>query len=597
MYIMTGGERMKKLVAVTTTILIILIAVLGVFMIKGHGSDSSTAKSTLSDRKESLSDKEDTKAAEASKDSDADWVYDGELLRMNKQMKTITYEGRDFKVKFTNPFYEEGSDNYISVIFYDKVHGYLLKSLGEGTDSAFYEAYKTEDGCETWNKCTADVWFDLNGSNHLEMISENEIVYVCSVVNENLGTNETTISYSADGGDSWQAFKSNSGGDSEAIKAIIDKMTLEQKVAQLFVVSPETLTGVDSVQYAGDMTYQALQDYPVGGIVFAKDNIDSSSQFGTMTDNLQSYSEEISGLPLFLAAAEEGGSASVLGNNDNLDEYYENSYSDDDSDYSSSSANSVHSGAPSMSEIGRKDDSTNAYEAGKSIGSLMSAYGLNLDLAPVADVLSGNSTGIGNRTFGTDAQTVSDMALEVIRGIQEEDVNAAMKYFPGYGAASSNMSGFPVINSSLDELKKKEFLPYSNAIAQGMDFVMVGHISVPNVTGDDTPASLSEKMISEVLRKDLGFKGIVMTDYLNDKTIVKNYGAADAAVKAIQAGADLLLEPDDLEAAYEGVLKAVKKGDITEDRLDESIYRILRVKLSMQDESSDTTESESVSDY
>ena len=588
---------MKKLVAVTTTILIILIAVLGVFMIKGHGSDSSTAKSTLSDRKESLSDKEDTKAAEASKDSDADWVYDGELLRMNKQMKTITYEGRDFKVKFTNPFYEEGSDNYISVIFYDKVHGYLLKSLGEGTDSAFYEAYKTEDGCETWNKCTADVWFDLNGSNHLEMISENEIVYICSVVNENLGTNETTISYSADGGDSWQAFKSNSGGDSEAIKAIIDKMTLEQKVAQLFVVSPETLTGVDSVQYAGDMTYQALQDYPVGGIVFAKDNIDSSSQFGTMTDNLQSYSEEISGLPLFLAAAEEGGSASVLGNNDNLDEYYENSYSDDGSDYSSSSANSVHSGAPSMSEIGRKDDSTNAYEAGKSIGSLMSAYGLNLDLAPVADVLSGNSTGIGNRTFGTDAQTVSDMALEVIRGIQEEDVNAAMKYFPGYGAASSNMSGFPVINSSLDELKKKEFLPYSNAIAQGMDFVMVGHISVPTVTGDDTPASLSEKMISEVLRKDLGFKGIVMTDYLNDKTIVKNYGAADAAVKAIQAGADLLLEPDDLEAAYEGVLKAVKKGDITEDRLDESIYRILRVKLSMQDESSDTTESESVSDY
>ena len=588
---------MKKLVAVTTTILIILIAVLGVFMIKGHGSDSSTAKSTLSDRKESLSDKEDTKAAEASKDSDADWVYDGELLRMNKQMKTITYEGRDFKVKFTNPFYEEGSDNYISVIFYDKAHGYLLKSLGEGTDSAFYEAYKTEDGCETWNKCTADVWFDLNGSNHLEMISENEIVYVCSVVNENLGTNETTISYSADGGDSWQAFKSNSGGDSEAIKDIIDKMTLEQKVAQLFVVSPETLTGVDSVQYAGDMTYQALQDYPVGGIVFAKDNIDSSSQFGTMTDNLQSYSEDISGLPLFLAAAEEGGSASVLGNNDNLDEYYENSYSDDDSDYSSSSANSVHSGAPSMSEIGRKDDSTNAYEAGKSIGSLMSAYGLNLDLAPVADVLSGNSTGIGDRTFGTDAQTVSDMALEVIRGIQEEDVNAAMKYFPGYGAASSNMSGFPVINSSLDELKKKEFLPYSNAIAQGMDFVMVGHISVPNVTGDDTPASLSEKMISEVLRKDLGFKGIVMTDYLNDKTIVKNYGAADAAVKAIQAGADLLLEPDDLEAAYEGVLKAVKKGDITEDRLDESIYRILRVKLSMQDESSDTTESESVSDY
>ena len=589
---------MKKLVAVTTTILIILIAVLSVFMIKGHGSDSSTAKSTLSDRKESLSDKEDTKAAEASKDSDADWVYDGELLHMNKQMKTITYEGRDFKVKFTNPFYEEGSDNYISVIFYDKAHGYLLKSLGEGTDSAFYEAYKTEDGCETWNKCTADVWFDLNGSNHLEMISENEIVYVCSVVNENLGTNETTISYSADGGDSWQAFKSNSGGDSEQIQALIDKMSLEQKVAQLFVVSPESLTGVDTVQYAGDTTYQALQDYQVGGLVITKDNIDSSSQLKTMTEKLQSYSEEISGLPLFIAAAEEGGNDSVLGNNDSLDEYYEDSYSDgDESDDTSDFSSYVHSGAPSMSEVGRKDDSTNAYAAGKAIGTLMSEYGLNLDLAPVADVLSGNSYGMGTRTFGTEAQNVSDMALEVLRGIEEQDVHAAMKYFPGYGAASSNMSGFPLINSSLDELKKKEFLPYINAIEQGLDFVIVGHVSVPNVIGDDTPSSLSEKMISEVLRKALGFKGVVMTDYLNDANIVKNYSASDAAVKAIQAGADLLLEPENFEEAYDGVLKAVKNGKISEDRIDESLYRIFRVKVTMMDGTSDTTESEGSSDY
>lgn len=588
---------MKKLVAVTTTILIILIAVLGLMMVKGRINAGSTGKTVLSDLKETLSSQtENGKTTEATaQKSDADWEYDGELLRMNKQMQTITYEGRDFKVKFTNPFYEEDSENNISVIFYDETHGYLLKSLGEGTDSVFYEAYKTEDGCQTWNKCAADVWFNLNGENHLEMLSANELVYVCSVVNENLGTNETTISYSADCGDSWQAFKSNSGGDSEQIQAIIDKMSLEQKVAQLFVVSPEALTGVENVQYAGDMTYQALQDYPVGGIVFAKDNIDSSSQFETMTEKMQRYSEEISNLPLFLAVAEEGGAASVLGDNDNLDEYYENSYDDEEDEVSSNS--SIHSGAPSASEIGRKDDSTTAYEAGKSIGQLMANYGLNLDLAPVADVLSGNSKGIGDRTFGTDAQTVSDMVLEVLRGIQEEDVYGAMKYFPGYGAASSNMSGFPVLNSSIDELKKKEFLPYINAIEQGLDFVMVGHISVPSVIGDDTPSSLSEKMIGEVLRKDLGFKGIVMTDALNDAAIEKNYSSSDTAVKAIQAGADLLLEPEDFEEAYNGVLKAVKKGDITEERIDESIYRILRVKLSMQDSTSGTEETESDSDY
>lgn len=172
-----------------------------------------------------------------------------------------------------------------------------------------------------------------------------------------------------------------------------------------------------------------------------------------------------------------------------------------------------------------------------------------------------------------------------------------MKYFPGYGAASSNMSGFPLINSSLDELKKKEFLPYINAIEQGLDFVIVGHVSVPNVIGDDTPSSLSEKMISEVLRKALGFKGVVMTDYLNDANIVKNYSASDAAVKAIQAGADLLLEPENFEEAYDGVLKAVKSGKISEDRIDESLYRIFRVKVTMMDGTSDTTESEGSSDY
>ena len=104
-------------------------------------------------------------------------------------------------------------------------------------------------------------------------------------------------------------------------------------------------------------------------------------------------------------------------------------------------------------------------------------------------------------------------------------------------------------------------------------------------------------MISEVLRKALGFKGVVMTDYLNDANIVKNYSASDAAVKAIQAGADLLLEPENFEEAYDGVLKAVKNGKISEDRIDESLYRIFKVKVTMMDGTSDTTESEGSSDY
>lgn len=576
---------MKKLVAVTTVILVILLAILGVIIVKESVVGDGENRTTLSDLKESLSSEGD--GVKGSDEESEDGVYEGSLLRMKKQTEVITYEGRDFEVQFANPFYEEGSDKYISAVFYDENHGYLLRSLGSGTDSEFFEAYKTEDGCQTWNKCRVDVWFDLDGQNRLEMISENELIYIHSNVNEALGINQTSISYSSDGGDSWYAFEGSTGDDnSEKILAAIEEMTLEEKVAQLFILSPESLTEVESVHYAGSTTYEALSEYPVGGLVYSKDNIDYSDQFRDMLETVQSYSEELTGLPMFLAAAEEGGVASVLCGNENLDEYYYNYY--DYYGYYDDGDASASGDVPSMSEIGRSGDSSAAYDAGKTIGELMDSYGLNMNLAPVADVLSGNSYQMSDRSFGTDAQTVSELAGELVRGLEEEGVHAVMKYFPGYGAAAASMSGYPVINSSLEELKNKEFLPYISAIEQGIDFIMVGHISVPEVIGDQTPASLSEKMIGEVLRGELGFKGVVVTDYLNDEEIQQDYSSSEAAVKAIQAGADILLEPADFREAYEGVLDAVRNGTVTEERIDESVYRILRVKYAMQEEDGGT---------
>lgn len=555
---------MKKLVAVTTVILVILLAILGAIIVKenviGDGGKRSASVSSHAGNSEGSVDE----------DPDAEWVYDGSLLKMQKQAEVITYEGRDFEVQFVNPFYEEGSDNYINVIFYDENHGYLLRSLGTGTDSEFFEAYKTEDGCQSWHKCSVDVWFDLDGQNHLEMISEKELIYIHTSVNEALGINKTSISYSMDGGDSWYAFEGNTGSeDSDRILSAIEAMSLEEKVAQLFMVSPENLTGVEVVYNTGDATYGALSEYPVCGLVYSEANIDSSYQFRVMLEKAQEYGEELTGFTMFLAAAEEGGEHTVLSGNRNLDEYY-----DDASE-----------AIPSMSEIGRSGNSSAAYEAGKTVGERMRSYGLNMNLAPVADVLSGSNYQMGTRSFGADAQNVSDMAMEVIRGLKEENIHAVMKYFPGYGAAAANISGYPVINSSLEALMDREFLPYISAIEQGVDFIMVGHIAVPAVTESQLPASLSEKMIGEILRGELGFKGVVMTDYLNDEEIQKDYSSSEAAVMAIQAGADILLEPADFQEAYEGVLDAVHNGTITEERIDESMYRILRVKLSIQEES------------
>lgn len=553
---------MKRLVAVTTVVLIILLCSLGVIIIR-EGAGEGEGREMLADLKESLAqDKSEEADGSDTESENPEYYYDDALLRLNCQADRVTYEGRDFEVVFANPFYEEGSDKYISVIFYDETHGYLLRSLGAGTDSEFFEAYRTEDGCATWTKCASDIWFDLDGQNRIEMISETELVYVHTVVNENLGINETEISYSADFGDTWYAFEGNMGDeDSEEIFARIEAMSLEEKVAQLFIISPEALTGVETVYNAGDATYEALEEYPVGGIVYSEANIESSWQFENMIDNMQEYSEELTELPIFLAVAEEGGEDAVLGNNEWL--------------------GAADEPVNAMSEIGRSGTASDAYDAGTSIGKLLNSYGLNMNLAPVADVLSVSNPRMSSRTFGTDAQTVSDMAAEVVRGLKEQNIHAVLKYFPGYASASG--TGFPVNNSTLEELREKEFLPYINAIEQGIDFIMVGHIAVPSVTGDQTPASMSGKMIQDVLRGELGFQGVVMTDALNESSVQDAYSSGEAAVAAIQAGADMLLLPADFEAAYEGVLDAVEDGEISEERIDDSLYRILRVKLAMNE--------------
>lgn len=557
---------MKRLVAATTVVLIILLCSLGVIIIR-EGAGEGEGSRMLADLKESLAqDKGEEADGSDTEAEEPEYYYDDALLRLNCQADRVTYEGRDFEVVFANPFYEEGSDKYISVIFYDETHGYLLRSLGAGTDSEFFEAYRTEDGCAAWTKCASDIWFDLDGQNRIEMISETELVYVHTVVNEALGINETEISYSADFGDTWYAFEGNMGDeDSEEIFARIEAMSLEEKAAQLFIISPEALTGVETVYNAGDATYEALEEYPVGGIVYTEANIESSWQFENMIENMQEYSEELTGLPIFLAVAEEGGEDAVLGNNERL--------------------GAADEPVNAMSEIGRSGTAGDAYEAGNSIGELLNSYGLNMNLAPVADVLSVSNPRMSSRTFGTDAQTVSDMAAEIVRGLKEQNIHAVLKYFPGYGSASG--TGFPVNNSTLEELREKEFLPYINAIEQGIDFIMVGHIAVPSVTGDQTPASMSGKMIQDVLRGELGFQGVVMTDALNESSVQNAYSSGEAAVAAIQAGADILLLPADFQAAYEGVLDAVEDGEISEERINESLYRILRVKLAMNEADSE----------
>lgn len=342
---------------------------------------------------------------------------------------------------------------------------------------------------------------------------------------------------------------------------IVAGMTLEDKIAQMFVITPDTLTGYNGVTAAGDTTKAAYQKRPVGGIIYMSDNLTDREQTATMLDNMQAIAEERTGLPLFLCVDEEGGSVARI---------------------ASTPAFEVEN-VGDMSAIGASGDPQNAYDAGNTIGTYLAELGFNVDFAPVADVLtnSGN-TAIGDRSFGSDAQTVASMVTSELEGLSAAGVYGTVKHFPGHGGTTGDShDGSVTTERTLEELMAEELVPFQSAVDADVSFVMVGHISVPNVTGDNTPSSLSKMMVTDVLRTQMGYDGIVITDAMNMKAITDHYNSDKAAVLAVTAGADMILMPADYESAYKGLLAAVQDGTITEERIDESVNRIVRAKLSM----------------
>ncbi|NLL78937.1 MAG: glycoside hydrolase family 3 protein [Clostridiales bacterium] len=340
----------------------------------------------------------------------------------------------------------------------------------------------------------------------------------------------------------------------EVIDSVMSEMTLEDKVAGLFFITPEALTGVDKAVQAGEGTEKALAEYPVGGLIYFDKNIQSEEQFKEMiasTGPMAKY-------PLFFGVDEEGGKVARM---------------------AGSSALSIEN-VGAMGEIGASGDPAKAYDAGKTIGTYLSEYGINVDFAPVADLLTDpdNKT-IGDRSFGTDAATVGQMSAQTAAGLQDAGVSACLKHFPGLGSTKVDTHNkLAESERTLEEMQSAEFLAFQPGIENGVDLVMVSHLAVPDVTGDSTPASLSGVMISDLLRGELGYEGVVITDALNMGAITENYSSSEAAVKAVEAGADMLLMPEDFKEAYDGLLEAVQNGTISEERINQSIKRIYKVK-------------------
>lgn len=340
----------------------------------------------------------------------------------------------------------------------------------------------------------------------------------------------------------------------------LDSMTQEEKVAQLFFVTPEALTDVDVVIAAGDATKEALEKYPVGGIIYFAQNIVKPGQTRTMLTKTQQLATEIEGMPIFLGTDEEGGKVLRIASNPKFPD----------------------AKTDAMGVLAAKGEDA-VYEAAKKIGAYMKKYGFNVNFAPDADVLVNETNEvIGDRSFGGDATLVKDMASVYARAMQENGVNACYKHFPGHGGTEADShTGKAVLDRTLADMKAAELVPFADAKAQGVPFIMASHISVPDIDGD-TPACLSSKMVTGLLRDELGYDGIVITDALNMGAISDQYSSGEAAIKALQAGCDMLMMPENFTEAYDAVLKAIDDGTLVPEYVEAAVCRIIDAKLKQE---------------
>jgi len=334
----------------------------------------------------------------------------------------------------------------------------------------------------------------------------------------------------------------------DSIKKLINNMTLKEKVGQMVIVGLEGYTMNDN---AGTM----IEDYYVGGFILFGRNVENANQLLDLINTLKKTNSK-NKIPIFVSVDEEGGRVSRM-----PEELIK---------------------LPSNREVGKVNDEDLSYEIGSVVAEELKSFGFNMNLAPVLDIDSNpQNPVIGDRSYGSSAEIVGKLGIESMKGIREGGIIPVIKHFPGHGDTTVDSHiGLPVVGSDIDRLKGFELVPFSEAIKNKVDAVMIAHILL-NKIDPEYPASLSRIIITDILRKELNFNGVVITDDMTMSAITKNYNIGDAAVRAVNAGSDIILVchgQDNRIAVLAALTKAVQSGTIPEKRLDESVYRILKLK-------------------
>lgn len=355
----------------------------------------------------------------------------------------------------------------------------------------------------------------------------------------------------------------------DPIEEQLAAMTLREKVGQLFCVRPEAFdVALEWDTYEKIASYQLREvtpqmkkvnaEYPVGGIILFSHNIQDPGQLDSLVKHLKAFN----GNPL-LYIDEEGGRVARIGNND---QFPVKKYA-------------------SMGAIGKTGDPANAYECGFTIGTYLKEYGLDVDLAPVADVNTnpGNPV-IGTRAFSPDPELAGKMVVQYLKGLDKAGILGCVKHFPGHGDTKTDTHyGYAQTDKTWEELLACEMIPFKAAIKAGVPMVMTAHIGVPAITGSNIPATVSPALLTEKLRKELGFNGVIITDGMSMGAITRQYTPAQATLLSLQAGADIVLGPKEFIPAFDAVVNAVvRDSTLTEARIDQSVRRILALKAQIR---------------
>ncbi|MEU7450662.1 glycoside hydrolase family 3 protein [Streptosporangium roseum] len=342
------------------------------------------------------------------------------------------------------------------------------------------------------------------------------------------------------------------------VEAVLARMSVEDKVGQLFMPvlygsAADTVSGENQARFGVGTPAKAVARYRPGGVILFPwaGNVKNVRQVVALTNGLQKASPEI---PLLVGADQENGRVSRMA--------------------------PLVTEMPGASVIGSTGDPSLARKAAKVTGTELRALGINLDFAPVADVnINPRNPVIGPRAYGSDPKKVAPMVAAAVQGFHDAGIASTAKHFPGHGDTNvDSHSGLPVIQHSLSQWNKLDAPPFAAAIGKNIDAIMSAHVVMPKLDPSGDPATLSKPILTGLLREKLGFDGVVSTDALDMAGVRKKYGDGQVAVRAIQAGVDLLLMPPDFPKAYGAVLAAVKSGKISTARLDQSVRRLLKLK-------------------